>query len=41
MSDNIQRVIRRNIRFNWQGELIRAILRHPGVKSILLHGLLR
>jgi digeranylgeranylglycerophospholipid reductase len=41
MSDNIQRVLRRNIRFNWQGELIRAILRHPGVKSILLHGLLR
>jgi digeranylgeranylglycerophospholipid reductase len=41
MSDDVQRVIRRNIRFNWQGELIRAILRHPGVKSILLHSLLR
>ena len=41
MSDDVQRLIRRTIRFNWQGELIRAILRHPGVTSILLHTLLR
>jgi hypothetical protein len=41
MSDDVQRVIRRTIRFNWQGELIRALLRHPGVKSVLLHSLLR
>ncbi len=41
MSDDVQRLIRRNVRFNWQGELIRAILRHPGVKSVLLHTLLR
>jgi flavin-dependent dehydrogenase len=41
MSDDVQRVIRRTIRFNWHGELIRAILRHPGVKSVLLHTLLR
>jgi len=41
MSDDVRRLIRRNIRFNWQGELIRAILRHPGVKSVLLHTVLR
>jgi flavin-dependent dehydrogenase len=41
MSDNVQRAIRRTIRFNWHGELIRAILRHPGVKSVLLHSFLR
>jgi len=26
--------------FNWHGELIRAIWRHPRVKSVLLHSLL-
>jgi geranylgeranyl reductase family protein len=41
MSDDVQRAIRQTIRFNWQGELIRAILRHPGVKSVLLHSFLR
>jgi digeranylgeranylglycerophospholipid reductase len=41
MSDDVQRVIRRTVRFNWHGELIRAIWRHPGVKSVLLHSLLR
>jgi len=40
MSDDVQRVIRRTIRFNWHGELIRAILHHRGVKSVLLHTLL-
>jgi len=39
--DDLQRVIRRTVRFNWHGELIRALWRHPGVKSILLHTLLR
>jgi len=41
MSDDVQRLIRRNVRFNWHGELIRAIFRHPGVKSVLLRSLLR
>jgi len=41
MSDDLQRVIRRTVRFNWHGELIRAIWRHPGVKSVLFHSLLR
>ena len=41
MSDDVQRAIRQTIRFNWHGELIRALLRHPGVKSVLLHTLLR
>src|SRR5215831_799369 len=41
MSDDMQRVIRRTVRFNWHGELIRAIWRHPGVKSVLFHSLLR
>jgi hypothetical protein len=41
MSDDVQRAIRQTIRFNWHGEPIRAILHHPGVKSILLHTLLR
>ena len=41
MSDDVQRLIRRTARFNWHGELIRAIWRHPGVRSVLLHSLLR
>ena len=41
MSDDVQHMIRRTVRFNWHGELIRALWRHPGVKSILLHSLLR
>jgi len=32
---------RRTIRFNWHGEVIRAIVRHPSVKSVLLHASLR
>jgi digeranylgeranylglycerophospholipid reductase len=41
MSDDVQSLIRQTARFNWHGELIRAVLRHPGVKSVLLHSLLR
>jgi hypothetical protein len=41
MSDDVQRVIRGTIRFNWHGELIRAILRQPSIKSMLLQTLLR
>jgi len=41
MSDDVQSVIRQTVRFNWHGELIRAILRQPGVKSVLFHALLR
>jgi len=41
MSDDVQRVIHQTARFNWHGELIRAVLRHAGVKSVLLHSLLR
>jgi hypothetical protein len=41
MSDEVQRVIRRTIRFNWHGELIRAIWRHSRVKSVLLYSLPR
>jgi digeranylgeranylglycerophospholipid reductase len=41
MSDDVQSVIRQTARFNWHGELVRAVLRHPGVKSVLLHSLLR
>jgi geranylgeranyl reductase family protein len=41
MSDDVQRVIRRTVRFNWHGALIRAIWRQPGVKSVLLRALLR
>jgi geranylgeranyl reductase family protein len=41
MSDDVQSVIRQTARFNWHGELIRAILRQPSIKSMLLHILLR
>lgn len=40
-SDDVQEVIRQTARFNWQGDLIWATLRQRGVKSILLHALLR
>jgi digeranylgeranylglycerophospholipid reductase len=40
MANDVQRLIRQTVRFNWQGELIRAILRQPGVKSVLLRALL-
>ena len=41
VSDDVQSVIRQTARFNWHGELIRAILRQPSIKSVLLHSLLR
>jgi digeranylgeranylglycerophospholipid reductase len=41
MSDDVQRVIHQTARFNWHGELIGAMLRHSGVKSVLLHSFLR
>jgi len=41
VSDDVQSVIRQTVRFNWHGELIRAILRQPSVKSVLFHTLLR
>ncbi len=41
MANDIQRVIRRTARFNWHGDLIRALLRQPSVKSVLLRTLLR
>ena len=37
----VQEVIRRTAQFNWHGDLIRSILRHRGVKSVLFHALLR
>ena len=40
-SEDIQRVIRYTARFNWHGELIRTLLRQPGVKSTLFQTFLR
>ncbi len=40
-SDEVQEVIHRTARFNWHGDVIRAILRHRGVKSALFHAFLR
>lgn len=40
-ASDVQEVIRRTARFNWHGDLIWAVLRQRGVKSILLHALLR
>lgn len=40
-SSDVQEVIRRTARFNWHGDLIWAVLRQRGVKSILLQALLR
>ena len=39
--EDVQAVMRGTARFNWHGELIRAILRQPSIKSVLLHTLLR
>jgi digeranylgeranylglycerophospholipid reductase len=41
MSDDVQSVIHQTARFNWHGEVIRAILRQPSIKSMLLRVLLR
>jgi flavin-dependent dehydrogenase len=41
MADEVQEVIRRTARFNWHGDTIRSILSQRGIKSILLHALLR
>jgi len=41
VADEVQEVIRRTAQFNWHGEMIRCILRQRGIRSILLHALLR
>ncbi len=40
-SEDVQGVIRDTARFNWHGELIRALLGQPGVKSTLFQAFLR
>jgi len=40
-SEDVQGLIRHTARFNWHGELIRALLRQPGVKSTMFRALLR
>jgi flavin-dependent dehydrogenase len=40
-SEDVQGAIRRTARFNWHGELIRALLGQPGVKSTLFQAFLR
>ena len=40
-SEDVQSVIRHTARFNWHGELIRALLGQPGVKSTLFQAFLR
>lgn len=40
-ADDLQEEIRRTAHFNWHGDLIRALLRQPGIKSTLLRALLR
>lgn len=40
-SDDLQEVIRHTAHFNWHGDLIRSVLRRPGIKSLLLRALLR
>ena len=40
-SEDVQSVIWRTARFNWHGELIRALLGQPGVKSTLFQAFLR
>jgi digeranylgeranylglycerophospholipid reductase len=41
VADEVQEVIHRTAQFNWHGDMIRSILRHRGVKSVLFHALLR
>lgn len=40
-ADDLQEEIRRTAHFNWHGDLIRALLRQPGIKPTLLRALLR
>ncbi len=40
-SEDVQGVIRRTARFNWHGELLRAILGQPGIKTLLFQAFLR
>jgi digeranylgeranylglycerophospholipid reductase len=40
-SEDVQGVIRHTARFNWHGELIRSLLRQPGVKSTMFRAFLR
>jgi geranylgeranyl reductase family protein len=40
-SEDVQAVIHETARFNWHGDLIRALLRQPGVKATLFQAFLR
>jgi digeranylgeranylglycerophospholipid reductase len=40
-SEDVHKAIQQTARFNWHGELIRALLSQPGVKSTLFQALLR
>jgi geranylgeranyl reductase family protein len=40
-SDDLRGEIRRTANFNWHGNLIRTLLRQPGIKSILIRSLFR
>jgi geranylgeranyl reductase family protein len=40
-TDDLQEVIRRTAHFNWHGDVIRSLLRRPGISSLLLSTLLR
>jgi flavin-dependent dehydrogenase len=40
-SEDVQSVIRQTARFNWHGEVIRALLGQPGVKATLFQAFLR
>jgi lambda repressor-like predicted transcriptional regulator len=40
-SDDVQAVIRRTARFNWHRSLILAMLRQPGIRSLLVRALFR
>ena len=40
-SEDVRSLIRHTARFNWHGELIRALLGHRGVKSTLFRAFLR
>jgi geranylgeranyl reductase family protein len=40
-SEDVQRVIRHTARFNWHGQVLRSLLRQPGVKSTMFRAFLR
>lgn len=40
-ADHVQVVIRQSARFNWHRSVILAVIRQPGIKSILLRSLFR